>query len=93
MKIKSVLVSALETLGKAYTNSRKKDEPAPCILQVLKLLKGSEDLDIENLLRKVAEEAGHQPKARRLGRLTSMNTSKCSQQRKATASSWQLLLF
>ena len=55
MKIKE-LVSALETLGKAYTNSRKKDEPAPCILQVLKLLKGSEDLDIENLLRKVAEK-------------------------------------
>ena len=50
------LASALEKLGKAYTNARKKDEPAPCILQVLKYLEGKEELDIEEVVTQAAEK-------------------------------------
>src|SRR5258706_15071515 len=55
MKVKD-LASALETLGKAYHNVRKKDEPAPCILQVLKFLEGKEELDINDLVTQASEK-------------------------------------
>ena len=47
MKI-AALVSALEELGTVFRHSTK-DEPAACITQVLKLLRGNENLSLSDL--------------------------------------------
>src|SRR5208282_4332190 len=54
MKV-SELASALEELGKGYRHA-KKDEPAPCIIQLLKFLQGKEQLDVKEVVRQTLEK-------------------------------------
>ncbi len=58
------LVSALEELGKGYRHAKKKEEPAPCIVQLLKFLHGKEELDVSELVRQTVEKKA-QPKQRK----------------------------
>lgn len=48
MKV-SELALALNEVGKAYRHA-KKNEPAPCIIQLLKFLHGKEQLDVKELV-------------------------------------------
>jgi hypothetical protein len=54
------LVSALEELGKAYRHA-KKNEPAPCIVQLLKYLQGNEQLELNEFVKRALERKS-QPK-------------------------------
>lgn len=54
MKV-SELASALNELGRVYTNA-KKTEPASCIVQVLKFLDGKERLDLAELVYQELEK-------------------------------------
>ncbi|MFY9640605.1 MAG: hypothetical protein WAK07_06860 [Rhodomicrobium sp.] len=53
MKV-SELASALNELGAVFKHS-KKDEPASCIVQLLKMIEGKEALDISQLVKEARE--------------------------------------
>ena len=70
MKI-AELVSALEELGTIYRHTSK-NEPKPCIAQVLALLKGKEDLGLSELraeLPKKKATAGRTTKATKVSKV------------------------